>query len=235
MKVELRRPHRFDVAPYEAQQLQRDLALQVVLDDDFGEIHTICGVEIGHSRFDDRIQVAVALLSFPDLQLQERAVIEHRTKFPFVPDLLSFREVPAILKALEELSRIPDMFMVDGPGVAHPKGLGVASHLGVILDIPSIGCSKINAVGSFVQPEVNAGSSTSLVWQGEIIGTVYRSKNRVAPLFISAGNRVSRETAARLVRECCQGYRLPEPTRIASGLLSEARQTARDAALAAET
>ncbi|MBM3271439.1 MAG: endonuclease V [Candidatus Sericytochromatia bacterium] len=196
---------------------------------------TVAGIEIGHSRFDDRIQVAVAVLSYPDLQLMERAVVEHRTKFPFVPDLLSFREVPAILQALGELTRLPEMFMVDGPGVAHPKGLGVASHLGVVLDIPAIGCSKVNAVGSFVQPEVNAGSSTSLVWQGEIIGVVYRSKNRVAPLFVSSGHKVSRDTAARLVREACQGYRLPEPTRVAAGLLSEAKQTARDAALAAET
>jgi deoxyribonuclease V len=125
--------------------------------------------------------------------------------------------------------------MIDGPGLAHPKGLGIASHLGVVLDIPAIGCSKVNAVGSFVQPEVNAGSTTSLVWQGEIIGTVYRSKNRVAPLFISSGHRICRDTAARVVRECCQGYRLPEPTRVAAGLLSEAKQTARDAALAAES
>ncbi|MBM3267634.1 MAG: deoxyribonuclease V [Candidatus Sericytochromatia bacterium] len=235
MKVELRRPHRFDVAPYEAQQIQRELARQVVAEDDFPDFATIGGIEIGHSRFDDRIQVSVAVLSYPDLQLVERAVVEHRTKFPFVPDLLSFREVPAILQALGELSRLPEMFMVDGPGIAHPKGLGVASHLGVVLDIPAVGCSKVTAVGSFVQPEVNAGSTTSLVWQGEIIGVVFRSKNRVAPLFVSSGHRVARDTAARLVRETCQGYRLPEPTRVAAGLLTEAKQTARDAALAAET
>lgn len=234
MKLELRHPHRFDIAPYEAQTIQRDLARQVVVEDDHGDIRFVAGIEIGHSRFDDRLQVAVALLSFPELLLVERSVIEFRTKFPFVPDLLSFREVPAILQAMGELSRVPDLLMVDGPGIAHPKGLGVASHLGVVLDIPSIGCCKLNAVGSFVQPEVNAGSTTSLVWQGEIIGTVYRSKNRVAPLFVSCGHRLSRETAARIVRESCQGYRLPEPTRIASTLLSEAKQIAREAALAAE-
>ncbi|MBM3274475.1 MAG: deoxyribonuclease V [Candidatus Sericytochromatia bacterium] len=234
MKVEPRRPHRFDIAPYEAQQIQRDLARQVVSEDDLGDIATIAGIEIGHSRFDDRIQVAVAILSHPDLVLIEQVVIEHRTKFPFVPDLLSFREVPAILQALGELTRMPDLFLIDGPGLAHPKGLGVASHLGVVLDLPSIGCSKVNAVGSFVQPEVNAGSSTSLVWQGEIIGTVFRSKNRVAPLFISSGHRIARDTAARVVKDCCHGYRLPEPTRIASGLLSEAKQTAREATAGVE-
>jgi deoxyribonuclease V len=223
------------VAPYEAQEIQRDLALAVQADDDHGAINTIAGITIGHSRFDDRIQVAVAILSYPGFELRDRSVVEHRTKFPFVPDLLSFREVPAVLQALGELATLPDLLMVDGPGVAHPKGLGVASHLGVILDIASIGCSKVNAVGSFVQPEVNAGSTTSLVWHGEIIGTVFRSKNRVAPLFISSGHRVSRETASRMVQACCQGYRLPEPTRVAAGLLSEARQTAREAAMAAES
>ncbi|MBU6428673.1 MAG: endonuclease V, partial [Cyanobacteria bacterium REEB65] len=126
-----------------------------------------------------------------------------------------------------DLPQTPDLLLVEGPGVAHPKELGIASHLGVLLDIPSIGCSKVNPVGSFVEPEVGMGSSSALVWQGEIIGTVYRSKNRVAPLFVSIGHRMSRETATRFVRECCQGYRLPEPTRIANTLLSEARQTAR--------
>ncbi|MBI6545708.1 MAG: endonuclease V [Cyanobacteria bacterium NC_groundwater_1444_Ag_S-0.65um_54_12] len=234
MKLELRRPHRWDLAPYEAQQIQRELAKEVVCADASDEIHWIAGIVIGHSRFDDRIQVAVALLSFPELLLSEQVVSEYRTRFPFVPDLLSFREIPAILQALAELTRLPDLLLVDGPGIAHPKGLGIASHLGVVLELPAIGCSKCNTVGSFVQPEVNAGSITSLVWQGEIIGTVYRSKNRVAPLFISAGHRIDRDNATRIVRESCQGYRLPEPIRIASSLLNEAKQTAREAAVATD-
>lgn len=215
------------MAPYEAKQLQEDLARFVVSEDDYEEVRTLAGVELGHSRFEDRIHVAVALLSFPDLELLAKSVIEYRTRFPFVPDLLSFREVPAILQALGDLPVAPDMVIVDGPGIAHPKSLGVASHLGVVLDVPTIGCSKVNNVGSFVEPEVVMGSTTNLVWQGEIIGTVYRSKNRVAPLFISSGHRVGRQTAARFVKECCQGYRLPEPIRQASSLLAGARQTAK--------
>ncbi len=225
--LETRRPHRWDVAPYEAKQLQEEFARFVVVEDDYPEVRFLAGVEVGHSRFDDRIQVAVALMAFPDLELVAKSVIEHQTRFPFVPELLTFREVPAVLQALGDLPRRPDLLLVDGPGIAHPKGLGLASHLGVLLDIPSIGCAKTATVGSFVEPEVGIGSTTNLVWQGEIVGTVYRSKNRVAPLFISSGHRIGLATAARFVRECCQGYRLPEPTRLASMLLAEARQTAR--------
>jgi deoxyribonuclease V len=118
---------------------------------------------------------------------------------------------------------LPDALVVDGPGVAHPHGLGVASHLGVVLDRPTIGCSRSALVGSYVEPEVSAGSHSALVWQGELIGTVFRSKNRVAPLFVSVGHRVTRQSALDTVIACCKGYRLPEPTRRAHVRLTEAR------------
>lgn len=224
--MELLHSHRWDLPPYEAQLLQQALSAEVVATDDMGEIRTIAGVDIAHSRFNETLTVGVSLLRYPELTLIERRVVEFQTKFPFIPELLSFRETPAILEALASLSTRPDLVLVDGPGIAHAKGLGVASHVGVVTGLPTIGCAKSTSVGSFVEPEVNAGSSSSLVWQGEIIGVVYRSKNRVAPLFISAGHRVSRATAAAIVSRCCQGYRLPEPLRHASNALAETKRAA---------
>ena len=233
MKVQLKNEHRWDVAPYEAQQLQKDLQAKVSEAELGGDIKAIAGIEIAHSRFSDTLTVAVAVISYPEMTLLEDVVIEHQTKFPYIPGLLSFRECPAILKGLEALKSVPDVLMIDGPGVAHPHGLGVASHLGVLTDLPTIGVSRTSLVGSYVEPEVSAGSQTSLVWQGEIIGSVYRSKNRVAPLFISVGHRVTRARAIEMVIACCQGYRLPEPTRHAYAALNSARMSARAASGAA--
>jgi deoxyribonuclease V len=230
--IRLAYEHRWDIPPYEAQQIQKDLQTKIIEVESPHPVHTIAGIEIAHSRFSDTLTAAVSLLSYPDLQIIEQVTVEYQTKFPYIPGLLSFREVPAALKALEQLSTVPDLVMVDGPGVAHPHGLGIASHLGVLLDIPTIGCSRSSMVGSYVEPEVSAGSRTSLVWQGEIIGSVYRSKNRVAPLFISVGHRMERNRAHELVVSCCQGYRLPEPTRFAHAALNHARAGAKNVSTA---
>lgn len=227
MTIRLNHEHRWDLAPYEAQQIQKDLQAQVSEADPASPIRTIAGIEVAHSRFSDTLIAAVSVVNYPEMTLVEEAIVEYQTKFPYIPGLLSFRECPAILEALGRLKTAPDLLLVDGPGVAHPHGLGVASHLGVLLDLPTIGCSRSSLVGSYVEPEVSAGSQTSLVWQGEIIGTVYRSKNRVAPLFISVGHRISRSRAHSMVVECCQGYRLPEPTRYAYAALSSARANAK--------
>lgn len=224
MLIPLRHEHPWDVSPYEAQQLQRSLQSQVQHVDDDAPPTTIAGIEVAHSRFSDTLVAAVSVLRFPELSVVEEVTAEYRATFPYIPGLLSFREVPAVLAALSLLETLPDSLVVDGPGVAHPHGLGVASHLGVLLDRPTIGCSRSALVGSYVEPEVSAGSQSALVWQGELIGTVYRSKNRVAPLFISVGHRVTRGAALETIIACCKGYRLPEPTRRAHVRLTEARQ-----------
>lgn len=224
--------HHWDMSPYEAQQAQKELSLNVVTDDALGDLKTIAGVVVAHSRFSDTLTVAISVLHYPDMTPIENRVMDYQTKFPFIPDLLSFREIPGIVQALESLSHKPDLMIIDGPGIAHPKGLGIASHVGVLMDLPTIGCSRASSAGSFVEPEINAGSQSSLVYHGEIVGTVYRSKNRVAPLFISVGHRLSRETATDLIKQLCQGYRFPEPTRVASNLLMGARQAAKESAAA---
>lgn len=227
--MELAHPHRWDLPPVEAQRLQQQLASLVRPQDDFGELRWIAGLEVAHSRFSEQLIVAVALVSYPDLVPVVVRVATAATRFPFIPDLVSFREVPAMIEMLEGLPHRPDLVIVGGPGVAHGRNLGVASHLGVVTGLPTIGCSRSTSVGSFVEPEVIAGSTSALVYQGEIIGTVFRSKNRVAPLFVSSGHRVSRETSARLVREGCHGYRLPEPLRLASQAIASTKQNARSA------
>lgn len=234
MNINLAHEHRWDLSPYEAQQLQKELQARVVEEDSNPSIATVAGIELAHSRFQETLVVAVSVLSYPDLRLLEQTTVEYRASFPYIPGLLSFREVPAIITALERLSALPDVLLVDGPGVAHPHRLGVASHLGILLDHPTIGCSRSVLVGSYVEPEVTAGSQSALVWQGEIIGTVYRSKNRVAPLFISVGHRTSRTAAQTFVAACCHGYRLPEPTRHAHAALNHARTDLKAAASAAE-
>lgn len=234
MNIRLHHEHRWDVAPFEAQQIQKELQTQVSEEDGSAPIRVIAGVEVAHSRFSDTLTAAVSLVSYPDMALIEQVTVEYRTKFPYIPGLLSFRECPAILRAFEQLGTMPDLVLVDGPGVAHPHGLGVASHLGVLLGVPTIGCSRSSLVGSYVEPEVSAGSQTSLVWQGKVIGAVYRSKNRVAPLFISTGHGVSRQSAVKLVIECCQGYRLPEPTRHAYAALNSARLSQKAAGAAVD-
>lgn len=223
MPLSLSHEHAWNVSPYEAQQLQKALQALVSQADIPGDIRTVAGVEVAHSRFSETLVASVSVLNYPELRVVQEVTAEYRAEFPFIPGLLSFREVPAVLAALEKLDDPPDLIIVDGPGVAHPHGLGVASHLGVLLNRPTVGCSRSVLVGSYVEPEVSAGSQSALVWQGELIGTVYRSKNRVAPLFVSVGHLVSRTRALEMVVACCKGYRLPEPTRHAHARLSEAR------------
>lgn len=208
--------------------MQQQLASAVVAEDALGEVCYVAGVATSHSRFSDTVGAAIAVLQYPEMYLVEQAVVEVSTKFPFIQELMSFREGAAVMAALSLLPFAPDVLMFDAAGVAHPRGLGLASHIGVVTDLPSVGCARATLVGSFVEPEVNIGSHSALVWQGEIIGKVYRSKNRVAPLFVSVGHKVDLETALRLVKECSQGYRLPEPTRVAASLLADSRQASKE-------
>lgn len=225
--MELAWPHRWDLTPTEAQELQLQLAAGVRSEDAPGEVRLIAGLELAHSRFSDQITVAIALLTYPELVPVVVRVHELTTRFPFIPELASFRELPGLVEALQGLPATPDLVLVGGAGTAHPRGLGVAAHLGVVTGLPTIGVAKASMVGTFVAPEVIAGSRSSLVYQGEIIGTVFRSKNRVAPLVISTGHLVSRTRAARWVEDLCRGYRLPEPLRLAHAAIASSKQGSR--------
>jgi deoxyribonuclease V len=212
--------HPWNLTPKQAIDLQKKLREYLVLENQFNSIYRIAGVDVG---FEDKGRVtraAVAVLNYPELTLQETAIAHCLTRFPYVPGLLSFREIPAVLDALAQLSRPPDLLLCDGQGIAHPRRLGIASHLGLLVDIPSIGVAKSRLWGIHgVIPQAK-GAWTALQDREEVIGAVLRTRVGVKPLYISVGHRISLETAIAYVMGCCTRYRLPETTRHAHSLAS---------------
>jgi deoxyribonuclease V len=175
----------------------------------------IAGVDIAVGKANEIAQAAVVVLSYPELRLVAVELVQGKLEFPYIPGLLSFRESPLILAACRKLSLTPDLIIVDGQGVAHPRRLGLASHLGLFLDVPTIGCAKSRLCGSHDIPTEEAGSYTEVLDKGEVIGAALRTRTGVKPLYISTGHRINLENAIYWVLQCCRGYRLPEPTRLA--------------------
>ncbi len=226
MFVEMLAPeqHLRKVTIPEARALQRHLRDLVVERDEIGEIRFVAGVDISGIRTSEPAAGAAILLSFPDLRLVERSIVEGTLEFPYVPGLLSFREAPLMLEALRGLETEPDIVIVEGHGRAHPRGLGIASHVGLILGRPTIGFAKSRLVGHYDEPASEAGSMSSLVHKGEVVGTVLRTKERVKPVFVSIGNMITLSTAVDIVARCTvPGHRLPEPIRLAHLAAGEAR------------
>lgn len=237
----IRRPlHEWNLQPDEAIALQRKLAKLVVREDKLEEVHHIAGVDMAINQETGMARAAVVLLSYPALELEEQHVHEEPVRMPYIPGLLSFRELPAILGAFDQLKQQPELVMVDGQGIAHPRRLGIASHLGVWLDLPAIGCAKSILRGEFDKEALDkeAGSWVPLIdkKKDEIIGAALRTRAHTNPMFISLGHRISLETSVRYVLACCRGYRLPEPTRLADKLSKDStwRETITEQAPAAE-
>ena len=187
-------------------------------EDRFGEIRTVAGIDIGLSG--NKGRAAAVLLDFPSLELSGTAVVEGEIRFPYVPGLLSFRECPLAIAALRKLPRRPDLLLCDGQGLAHPRRFGIACHLGVLLATPAIGAAKSRLIGTHEEPDGVRGSQTPLFDGEEQIGAVVRTRTDVRPIYISAGHRISLETAAELTLQCAPRYRIPEPTRQAHKLSS---------------
>ncbi len=221
--------HRWDVSPGEAARIQAELRGQLVLKDGVrpADIRFVAGADIAYARRGARTTAFAALVvfSFPDLALVETRLVRQEVAFPYVPGLLSFREGPAILEACRQLTSEPDVLLFDAQGYAHPRRLGAASHLGLLLDRPSIGCAKSRLVGQYEPPGPEFGARTPLIDRGETIGMVVRTRPGRAPLFVSAGHRISLPTAVAIVLACCRQQSLmPEPTRVADRLVrAEAR------------
>lgn len=213
--------------------MQRRLAPLVSQQNGFAldAIHTIAGVDVSYR---DVARAAVVVVSFPDLQVIEQAVATRASAFPYVPGLLSFRELPSALDALARLRQQPDLIICDGQGLAHPRRLGLASHLGVYIDRPTIGCAKSRLTGTYEEPGPQAGDRSPLLSRGEVIGVALRSKARTNPLFISIGHRIDLETAVEIVSRCLRGYRLPEPTRLADRLTKEGAKSSFPRAISPE-
>lgn len=195
---------------------QRELAQRVERADRLGAVRLVGGVDISSTRFDPErwVHAAVVVLAWPGLAVVARAGVSLRARLPYVPGYLGFREVPALRAAWAQLAEKPDLVLVDGHGVAHPRGFGIASHLGVVLDVPTIGCAKsllVGAVEGVLAEE--PGAAAPLRHKGERLGTALRTRRRAGPVYVSVGHRVALATAEAWVRRCCTGYRLPEPTR----------------------
>jgi deoxyribonuclease V len=205
--------HRWDVTPVEARAIQERLRGCVSPRNIRRAVRHVAGVDI--SVKNGRARAAVVVLTFPELRTVDVALAEQPATFPYVPGLLSFREIPSILAAAERLQVEPDLVLVDGQGIAHPRRFGLAAHLGVLLDRPTIGCAKTRLLGTFDEPHHEAGCYTDLVDEGEIIGAVLRTRSHVKPLYISIGHQIDLPTALDRVLDCCRGFRLPEPTRLA--------------------
>lgn len=208
------------MTPAEAIALQKALAQKIERTDRLPEIRHIAGVDVGFEDGGATTRAAVAVLAADSLQLVDRAIARRPTEFPYIPGLLSFREVPAMLDALASLATQPDLLLVDGQGIAHPRRIGVASHLGLLADLPSIGVAKSRLTGKHGPIPEGRGEWTALVDRGETIGAVLRSRVGVAPLYISPGHRISLETALYWVMRALTRYRLPETTRHAHRLAS---------------
>jgi deoxyribonuclease V len=212
--------HEWDVSPKEAVAIQKSLAGNVRLEDDFEDIRTVAGVDVGFEDDNTVTRAAIAVLDFRTLEPLESAVARRPTAFPYIPGLLSFREIPAVLDAMQQLRIRPDLLLCDGQGIAHPRRLGIAAHLGLLLDIPSIGVAKSRLVGAHAALPPEKGTYVPLVNRGEQIGFVLRSRTNVKPLYISPGHRVSIQSSPRLVMQCITRFRLPETTRRAHALAS---------------
>lgn len=211
--MNLKAPHPWNVTPEEAMRIQRELRDQVVMETQLGELEHVAGIDCGFKG--DQVRAAVVVLTYPQLEPVEQAVAEVPVTFPYIPGLLSFRETPGVLAALAKLQVEPDLLIVDGHGLAHPRRFGIACHVGVITGVPTIGCAKSRLVGVHNEPPQEAGRWVSLYDDHEVIGAVVRTRTGVSPIFVSIGHKVDLETAVRLVLSCRTKYRLPEPIRYA--------------------
>lgn len=213
MKVE--RPHSWQVSTAQAFDIQVKLAARVSRVSEVATPHFIAGVDISASRAQGMATGAVVILNYPGLGLVEIKIVNEELNFPYIPGLLSFRESPLVLAACEKLAVTPDLILVDGQGIAHPRRMGLASHLGLFLNTPTIGCAKSRLCGSHKEPGVEPGSYAELVDTGEVIGAALRTKLGASPVYVSIGHKVDLKTAIHWVLECCRGYRIPEPLRLA--------------------
>jgi deoxyribonuclease V len=216
--------HGLDLSPPEARRLQEELATRVVAGPalDRRGVRHVAGADV--STQGDLAYATVVVLDFPGLSLVEVRGFEAPLRFPYVPGLLSFRELPSVVGALEKVETEVDALILDAQGRAHPRRMGLASHLGIFLDVPTVGCAKSLLVGSFEEPGREKGSATDLVHRGDVVGKVLRTRDGVSPVYVSVGNGIDLESSVRLVLACCTRYRLPETTRQAHDAANRLRR-----------
>jgi deoxyribonuclease V len=205
--------HSWNLSPKQAITLQKRLASSVVLKPLPDQITVVAGADVGYFRSHDRAVAAVATYTYPALELRELVGFQGKFSYPYVPGLLSFREIPLLLEAFKHLREEPDVVLCDGQGTAHPRRLGLASHLGLWLNVPTVGCAKTRLVGTHGKVGVRKGQYRSLRYRDERVGVVLRTRTKVKPLYVSPGHLAEVDSSRKLVERCCTKYRLPEPIR----------------------
>lgn len=219
--------HSWDVTPQEAIRLQEQLRAMVIPQGHVPKPELVAGADAAFDVETGRVFAAVVVLSFPSLEPIERVVHQESLSFPYIPGLLSFREAPALLHAFEKIRHDPDIVFIDGHGLPHPRAAGIACHIGLCLDKPTIGCAKSPLIGRHRVPAPSRGSHTSLYDANNcVIGSVVRTRDRVRPIFVSVGHRIGLAQAVQLALACGKGYRIPEPTRQADHLADQAKRDA---------
>lgn len=216
--------HRWDVTPKEAMEIQRQLSSRLIVEELQREPRSVAGCDISFDKGSDVVYAGIVVLELPTLVEVAQSTTIFQVKFPYIPGLLSFRESPALLEAWEKLTIQPDVVMIDGQGYAHPRRFGIASHFGVLVDLPAVGCAKTLLVGRFEEPDTKAGSSSPIIDKEEIVGAALRTQDGVSPVFVSVGHRIDLESAIDIVMRCTKDYRIPEPTRQAHILVNALRR-----------
>jgi deoxyribonuclease V len=222
--LKVRELHSLDLSPAEARRLQEKMTGRVVAGPplDLGSVRYVAGADV--STEEDRAYATVVVLSFPELEVVEVQGFEAPLEFPYVPGLLAFREIPSVAGALEKVESPVDAIIFDAQGLAHPRRMGLASHLGLFLDVPSLGCAKSRLVGEYGEPGIERGSATDLIHRDEVVGRVVRTRSGVSPVFVSVGDKIDLDSAVELVLACCTRYRLPETTRQAHNAANRLRR-----------
>jgi deoxyribonuclease V len=215
---------RWNLTPRQAMREQERLRERVILEDDFGSIRYVAGADVAFDPATDLAFAGVTVYAFPALEEVERRMARRKLRFPYVPGLLSFRESPVLLAAFARLRTEPDVILIDGHGRAHPRLFGIACHLGVLLDKPTIGCAKSLLVGEHAEPGAKRGATASLIFKGEHVGEVLRTRENVKPIYVTTGHRVSLPSAVRIVERCLDGFRIPRPTREADHYVRDLRR-----------
>jgi deoxyribonuclease V len=211
--MQLHNLHNWNVTPQEAIAIQNDVAQKVIYDRpmDVDSIKLVAGVDV--SVKNNVSQAAVVVMRFPELEIIETVLAKQPTPFPYIPGLLSFREGPVLVEAFEKLQHVPDVFIFDGMGRIHPRRVGIAAHMGVWLQTPTVGCGKSHLIGAYDDPPNEKGGYSPLTDKGELLGVVLRTRANVKPVYISPGNLIDLDSSVELILRCTPKYRLPEPIR----------------------
>src|ERR687883_324170 len=216
--------HDWNLTPREAVELQKKLRAQVRVEPLGRKVETVAGADISFNKFEPTVYAGLVVLRLPTLEVVEEVGVVSETKFPYIPGLLSFRETPSVLEAWAKLKTEPDVVMFDGQGYAHPRRFGIACHVGLLINRPTLGCAKSVLVGRYEEPGEERGSWTHLVDKGETVGAALRTKTRVQPVYVSPGHLIDLAGAIDLTLRCDGGYRQPEPTRRAHLLVNALRR-----------